>query len=261
MLFVLNIFMVTKPEAFGLAGAAAAVKASFVITAAWWLLFTLPALFVIKESPALPAAGGQGGLFQRAFSQLFTTFREIRGNKVVLTFLAAFVLYNDAVNTIIKMAVDYGKAIGLDNAGMFKALLITQFVGFPAAIVFGRLGEKIGPKRGILTGLAVYAGVCFWGWRMTTQNEFFAMACIIGLVQGGVQALSRSYFARMIPPERGGEYYGFYNMLGKFAAVIGPSLMGVTALLTDSRTSILSLLILIVGGGLLLTRVNPAQKT
>jgi MFS family permease len=149
------------------------------------------------------------------------------------------------VNTVIKMAVVFGRAIGLDSAGMLLALIVTQFVAFPAAILFGRIGERFGARRGILLGIAVYAGVCLFATRMNSPREFFAMAVVIGLVQGGVQSLSRSFFARIIPPEKGGEYFGFYNLLGKFAAVLGPTLMGVTALLTDARTSILALLVLV----------------
>jgi UMF1 family MFS transporter len=139
-----------------------------------------------------------------------------------------------------------------------KALVVTQFVAFPAAIVFGRIGEKWGAKRGIMIGIAVYAGVCLFATRMQSEREFFIMAGVVGLVQGGVQALSRSYFARLIPAEKGGEYFGFYNMLGKFAAILGPLLMGVTALVTDSRTSILSLLLLFGSGMWVLSKVRDA---
>jgi MFS transporter, UMF1 family len=160
------------------------------------------------------------------------------------------------VNTVIKMATDFGLAIGLDQNAMMQALVVTQFVGFPAAIIFGRIGEKWGPKRGIMLAIAVYTGVCIFATRMDTDREFFIMAAVVGLVQGGVQSLSRSYFARLIPAEKGGEYFGFYNMVGKFAAILGPLLMGVTALLTDSRTSILSLLLLFGGGMWLLAKVR-----
>jgi UMF1 family MFS transporter len=145
-----------------------------------------------------------------------------------------------------------------------KALVVTQFVAFPAAILFGRIGEKWGAKRGIMIGIVVYAGVCLFATRMNSEREFFIMAGVVGLVQGGVQALSRSYFASLIPAEKGGEYFGFYNMLGRFAAILGPLLMGVTALVTDSRTSILSLLLLFGGGMWVLSKVRdpaPAPAT
>lgn len=282
-LFVLCSMAVSSPEKFGLSGAVAAVNLAFLVVAAWWLLFTVPALLWVRETPGKPAlgsgesagvdvgvveradAGDRGGAvergrngssFTRGFRQLAVTFRDLRRDRRILFFLGGYLLYIDGVNTVIKMAVDFGKSIGLDSAGLLKALIVTQFVAFPAAIVFGRIGEKFGPKRGIVIGILVYAGVCVFATRMDSQREFFVMAVVIGLVQGGVQSLSRSFFARLIPAEKGGEYFGFYNMLGKFAAVIGPTLMGATALLTNSRISILSLLLLFGGGLWLLSKVR-----
>jgi UMF1 family MFS transporter len=212
----------------------------------------------VRETPAAPAAG-EGSTLTRGFRQFAATFRDIRRHRSILLFLGAYFLYIDGVNTVIKMAADFALSIGLDQAGLIKALLVTQFVAFPSALLFGRIGEKFGAKRGILLGLAVYTGVCAFATRMDSQREFFIMAVVIGLVQGGVQSLSRSFFARLIPEEKGGEYFGFYNMLGKFAAVVGPTLMGVAALLTDSRTSILALLLLFGSGGWLLTRVRAGE--
>ena len=249
-LFAVLVLAVAEPEKFGFAGKIEAVHAGFWITAGWWLVFTIPAMLWVRETPGT-AAVGAGSVLTRGFRQLARTFAEIRRDRRILFFLGGYFLYIDGVNTVIKMAVDFGRSIGLDTAGMMKALLVTQFVAFPAAILFGRIGERFGAKRGIMLGIVVYAGVCVFAARMDSQAEFFAMAVVIGLVQGGVQSLSRSYFARLIPAEKGGEYFGFYNMLGKFAAVIGPTLMGVTALLTDSRTSILSLLLLDAAKGAL----------
>jgi MFS transporter, UMF1 family len=254
-LFAVLVFAVDQPERFGFADKVEAVNTGFWITAGWWLLFTVPALLWVRETPSV-AAVGKGSVLTRGFRQFATTFRDIRRAPHILYFLGGYILYIDGVNTVIKMAVDFGRGIGLETAGMMKALLVTQFVAFPAAIVFGRIGEKFGAKRGIMIGIAVYAGVCVFATRMDSQREFFIMAVVIGLVQGGVQSLSRSYFARLIPAEKGGEYFGFYNMVGKFAAIFGPTLMGVTALLTDSRTSILSLLLLFGGGIWLLSKVR-----
>jgi UMF1 family MFS transporter len=259
-LFAVLVFAVANPEKFGFAGRVEAVSTGFFITAGWWLLFTVPAILWIRETPGRPAIGG-GSVLTRGFRQFAATFRGLRRDRRILLFLGAYVLYIDGVNTVIKMAVDFGRAIGLDTAGMMTALLVTQFVAFPAAIVFGRIGERFGAKRGIMLGIAVYAGVCIFAARMDTQREFFIMAVVIGLVQGGVQALSRSYFARLIPAEKGGEYFGFYNMVGKFAAIFGPSLMGMTAMLTNNRTSILSLLVLFAGGMWLLAKVPDESMT
>ena len=261
-LFVACTTAVRDPARFGLAGAVEAVGASFVITALWWVVFTLPALVWVRETPAVPVAGG-GTLLTRGFRQFAATFREIRTQRPVLLFLGGYLLYIDGVNTVIKMAVDFGRALGLDAAGMLLALVVTQFVAFPAAIVFGRIGERFGARRGIMIGVAVYAALCVFATQLETQRGFMAMAVVVGLVQGGVQSLSRSYFARLIPAEKGGEYFGFYNMLGKFAAILGPTLMGVTALVSGTRYSILSLLLLFGGGLWLLSRVEepaPAPR-
>jgi len=159
------------------------------------------------------------------------------------------------------MATDFGTSLGFDSKTLIKALLITQFVGFPAAIAFGKIGERIGAKRGILIALVVYLGVTVWGYRMKNANEFFVLAIVIGLVQGGVQSLSRSLYARLIPKDKAGEFFGFYNMLGKFAAVLGPMLMGLVAVLTGNpRLSIFAVAALFIAGGTLLYFVRePAS--
>lgn len=158
------------------------------------------------------------------------------------------------------MAVDYGLSLGFQSDSLIKALLITQFVGFPAALVLGKLGQKIGAKSGILIGIAVYAAVTVWGYMMQSEWEFYVLAVVIGLVQGGVQALSRSLFAKIIPEKQSSEFFGFYNMVGKFAAVLGPALMGIVAYVTGStRVSILSLLVLLIGGAFLLVKLDVKQ--
>jgi UMF1 family MFS transporter len=156
------------------------------------------------------------------------------------------------------MAVDYGLAIGFESSDLLTALLVTQFVGFPAALLFGYIGARHGPKSGIMIALTVYILIVFWAWRMQSTWEFYGLAVAIGLVQGGIQSLSRSLYARLIPPDRAGMFFGIYNMLGKFAAVIGPLLVGaVTVLSNDSRTGILSVLILLLAGFAVLQRVDP----
>jgi UMF1 family MFS transporter len=260
-LFVLCAWMVNSPARFGLADSLAAVRLSFGLTAVWWAVFTIPALLWIRESPPRPATGG-GSVLLLGFRQLAATFRELRSDRRLLLFLTAYVLYIDGVNTVIKMATAFGLSAGIDEGGLLLALVITQFVGFPSALAFGRLGERLGARTGILIGIGVYALVCLFATVLDTTAEFFTMAIVIGLVQGGVQALSRSYFASLIPEGKGGEYFGFYNMVGKFSAIIGPTLMGVAALLLGTRASILSLLLLFGGGGWLLLRVpDPKPLT
>jgi UMF1 family MFS transporter len=260
VLFAVNVGMTLKPHLFGLPDAATGVKVSFIMVAVWWALFTLPLLMRVRErvfgAPASERGRGLGALKQ-AMTQLRSTFQRVRSMREVWRFLLAYWLYIDAVDTIIRMAVDYGLSLGLPSQSLIIALLITQFVGFPAAIMFAKLAARVGTKRSILLGIAVYLGVTVFGYFMKTATEFYVLAAVIGLVQGGVQALSRSFFSRLIPEAEAGEFFGFYNMLGKFAAVIGPALMGVVGLLTRStRLSILSLGVLFLAGGFLLLRVR-----
>ena len=257
VLFAGCVAMTLWPARFGLAGAEHAVRLSFLLTAIWWAVFSIPLFLVVREAGAT-IRGSLGSAIRGGLSQVATTFREIRRLRPVVLFLLAYWLYIDGVDTIIRMAVDYGMALGFGRNGLILALLITQFVGFPAAIAFGRIGTRLGAKTGILIGIGVYVGVTVWAFFMDSSWEFYALAVTIGLVQGGVQALSRSFYARLIPPERSAEFFGFYNMLGKFAAVVGPALMGIVGVATGSpRLAILSILVLFVGGGALLLFVKP----
>jgi UMF1 family MFS transporter len=261
VLFAVNVAMTLKPALFGLSDAAAGVRASFVMVGVWWALFTLPLLLRVQERVFAEVARSRAPLRQ-AFAQLRSTWKRVRSMREVWRFLLAYWLYIDAVDTIIRMAVDYGLSLGLPSQSLIIALLITQFVGFPAAVVFAKLAALIGTKQSILLGIAVYLGVTVFGYFMTTATEFYVLAGVIGLVQGGVQALSRSFFSRLIPEAEAGEFFGFYNMLGKFAAVIGPALMGIVGLLTHSpRLSILSLGVLFIAGGLLLMRVSEPSAS
>lgn len=255
LLFALNVWMTLKPATFGLPDAAAAVKLSFLMVAVWWVLFTVPLLLWVKE----PDGSGQSAVqaVRAGWRQLVDTFHEIRALRSVFLFLLAYWCYIDGVDTIVRMAVDFGLSLGLASSDLITALLITQFVGFPAAIVFGRIGERYGAKQGIYLALLVYGGVTLGATQMSSAQHFYILAVVIGLVQGGIQSLSRSYYATLIPAEKSGEFFGFYNMWGKFAAVLGPVMVGLTARLTGSAAlSLLSLLVLFVAGGYLLRRVG-----
>ncbi|MGV6827516.1 MAG: MFS transporter [bacterium] len=254
VLFAVNVFMVLKPGFFGLGGAAEAVKLSFLMVAGWWAIFSLPVLLLVPGpvNPVRPAAPIRG-----AFRELRSTFQEIRSQRMAFLFLIAYWLYIDGVDTIVRMAVDYGMSVGFESSDLLTALLVTQFVGFPAALVFGQIGKKLGPKTGIRIALVIYILVVFWAYRMEATWEFYGLAVAIGLVQGGIQSLSRSLYARLIPTERAGAFFGFYNMLGKFAAVLGPVLVGSVSVMTgDPRAGILSVLVLFVAGALVLERVR-----
>jgi UMF1 family MFS transporter len=260
LLFAVNAVMVSQPALFGIADAAQAVKLSFASVALWWLVFTVPALLLVREkasaAPLPPRAAISAGL-----AELRRTFGEVRGSRALLLFLLAYWFYIDGVNTIIKMAVDYGLALGFRQASLIQALLLVQFVGFPAALAFGWLGSRIGARAGILLALAVYTGVTLYAYRLDTETEFFVLAAVIGCVQGGVQSLSRSFFGRLVPAGKAGEFFGFYNMMGKAAAILGPLLAGTVALATgDSRLAMLSIALLFVVGGALLLRVPYRQS-
>jgi UMF1 family MFS transporter len=247
VLFALNVWMTLRPESFGLVNGSVAVRISFLSVAVWWALFSVP-LFLFVREPRIShrCEGMRASTGLRDFKAILV---EIGGNQAVLLFLAGYWLYIDGVNTIIVMAVDYGLSLGFDKSTLIIALLITQFVGFPSAIAFGKVGEKLGTKNGIFIAIAVYIGVCVWGYFMDREREFYVLAVAIGLVQGGIQSLSRSFYARMIPPESAARFFGFYDMLGRFAAVIGPFLMGLVGVVTGNpRYSIVAIIFLFVAG-------------
>lgn len=256
LLFALNVMMTLWPQRFGLSDSAQAVRVSFVLVAAWWALFTIPLFMFVTETRSPQPTSGRAAV-AAGLHQLADTFRQLRRLRAVWLFLLAYWCYIDGVHTIVRMAVDYGMALGFDPNSLIVALLITQFVGFPAALAFGRAGERLGAKPAIFAGIAAYAGATVWSYFMTEVWEFYALAVAIGLVQGGVQSLSRSFYARIIPAGQAGEFFGFYNMLGKFAAVLGPLLVGVAGALTGSpRLAILAIVVLFIAGALLLSLVR-----
>jgi len=256
LLFAGNVLMTLHPEWFLLADKAEAVRWSFISVAVWWALFTLPlARHVREEGGAESTHWGQAA--RDGFSQLSGTFHHLRGLRQVWLFLLAYFLYIDGVNTVARMAVDYGLALGFDAAVLMTALLMTQFIAFPSALALGWLGERWSCKGVLLICIGVYAAVCIWSSTMQNTVDFYWLAAAIGLVMGGVQALSRSMYARMIPAHQSAEFFGFFNMLGKFAAVIGPLMMGVTSIFTGSaRMSILVIVLLFAAGAALLYRVQ-----
>jgi len=221
------------------------------MVAVWWLLFAIP---IFRSRALRPATATlAGSAWRESIAELGQVFREVRRYRQVVLFLLGYWMYIDGVNTIMKMAVDYGLALKFPADSLIIGILIIQFIGFPATLLFGWLGDRISPLVGIFVAIAVYAAVTLYAVLMTNITEFYVMAVAIGCVQGAIQSMSRSYYGRLIPAERRGEFFGFYNMMGKFAAVLGPLLMGTTALLTgDSRSSLLSLVVLFVAGATLL---------
>ncbi|HET7203152.1 MAG TPA: MFS transporter [Steroidobacteraceae bacterium] len=265
LLFAGNVLMTQRPEWFGLANAAEAVRWSFVTVGIWWLLFALPCVLWVKERPFGTAAQGRRVSWRQAtregFVELAHTVGEIRKYRPLVWFLAAYILYIDGVNTVIKMAVDYGLSLGFDQSHLVKALLLTQFVAFPAALAFGWLGARIGARNGIFLALAVYLGATGYAYFLDDAGDFYLLAFVVGLVQGGIQSLSRSYYGRLVPRDKSSEFFGFYNMMGKASAIIGPTLVGITAAVTgDSRLSILSIIVLFVAGAALLVVARRAEQ-
>jgi UMF1 family MFS transporter len=261
LLLAVNVYLTLHPERFGFADASFVVRISFLMVAVWWFLFSIPLLVTVREVHDDLPGRLTSNILKEGFVRIWHTLHEVRALREVWLFLFAYWLYIDGVDTVIRMAVDYGLSLGIGRNDLILALLITQFVGFPAALLFGWAGGRFGTKNGILVGLTVYVLVTIAASKMSSAREFYGLAVAIGLSQGGVQALSRSLFARMIPAGRTGEFFGFYNMLGKFAAIIGPALMGWVGLVTGNpRAGILSLLLLF-GVGVVLLIVIPVTPT
>jgi UMF1 family MFS transporter len=256
LLLIVNAAWVLQPGLFGMPSAAWAVRASFLSVAVWWALFSIP-LFLHVPEPPRTGAPVPRGVVHEGFTRLATTFREIRRYRQLLVFLIAFWIYNDGISTIIKMATAYGDEIGIGLGHMVGALVITQFVGFPCALLFGRLAGGIGAKRAILLALAVYAAICIAGYFMSRPWHFWLLAAAVGTVQGGAQALSRSLFASMVPRHKSAEFFGFFSASAKFAGIFGPLVFGLVSQLTGaSRLSIVVLIVFFIAGAILLARVD-----
>ena len=256
LLFLVNVFMYLKPEIFGIPDGATAIKLSFLSVAVWWAVFTIPLILFVPEPKNYDTVDFKNAV-RMGWVQLVQTFKEIRNMKVVGTFLLAYWFYIDGVDTIIRMAVDYGMSLNFPGESLIIALLIVQFVAFPAALIYGWLASKIGTKTAIMVGIIAYSFITLLGYFMTEAWHFYVLAILIGLFMGGIQALSRSLYTRIIPPAKSAEFFGFYNMLGKFAAIIGPALMGTIALATGSaRLGILSILLLFILGAFFLNKVD-----
>jgi UMF1 family MFS transporter len=260
LLLALNAAWVLKPRLFGLAGTGAAVSASFLSVAVWWALFSVPFLRRVPEPPAHPAPGATRGAAREGLVRLVATLREVRHHRQLALFLVAFWVYNDGIGTIIKMATAYGDEIGITLGSMTLALLVTQIVAVPFTFLFGVLARRIGAKAAVVWALAVYVLISVGGFYMRTTAHFYALAFLVGTVQGGSQALSRSLFGALVPRHRTSEFFGFFSTSSKLAGIAGPIVFGVVSQTTGgSRLSILSLIIFFVVGGLLLLRVDVAE--
>ncbi len=256
LLLILNLMMVTKPAWFGLPDAGWAVRLSFVTVALWWGIFSLPLLRKVPE-PFLKNADLKTSGIGGALVSLRHTFGEIRRYRQLSTFLAAYWIYNDGIGTIVKMATIYGAEIGIGISDLMGAMVLTQAIGIPFALLFGRVSVSFGVRRTILGTLVAYALISAGGYFMATATHFYILAAMVGMVQGGAQALSRSLFASMVPRHRTAEFFGFYSTSGKLAGIAGPLVFALVGQLAGtSRLGILSLVLFFALGGWLLSRVD-----
>lgn len=239
-------------------------RLTFLITGAWWLAFTIPLLRTYKQRFGKEREGGAAGVLHNialTFKGLLTTMRRIAHDRVLLVFMVAFFFYIDGVHTVISMATSYGAALGIDSTQLVLALLVTQFVAFPSAIIYGKLAGRVGTLQMIIVAVAAYVGiVLFAAFFLKTAVEFWILAILVGMFQGGVQALSRSYFGKIIPKERSNEYYGFFDIFGRYASVMGTLLVSVVTSLThDPSLGVLSIGILLVVGLVMLVKLSRMQ--
>lgn len=235
-----------------------ASRLAFVVTAIWWFSFTIP---MLKNVIQVYGVKREKNVLASSFSRLGTTFKEIRKYRTVFLFLIAYFFYIDGVGTIISMSTAYGTDLGIKSTDLLIILFVTQLVAAPFAIVYGKLAKKFSSKKMLYVGIIVYMGVCIYAFFMDSTLDFWILAMLVATSQGGIQALSRSYYAQLVPKHKANEFFGFYNIFGKFASVMGPLLLGVTAQITgNSSYGVFSLVILFIIGFIVLTKVPEIKE-
>jgi UMF1 family MFS transporter len=267
VLLAANLAWIQRPDLFGLPSgeglseqaASLPARLAFVSVAVWWIVFSLPLLRRVPEPPRTLEQDepGRGSVVATSFVRLGETLRQLMGFRQAFLMLLAFLIYNDGIQTIIKMATAYGTEIGIGQSSLIAAVLLVQFVGVPCAFLFGLLAARIGAKRSVFVGLLAYTVISIIGYYMTTAAHFFVLAGLVGVVQGGTQALSRSLFATLIPAHKSGEFFGFYSVFEKFSSIFGPLLFSLTIAATgSSRNAILSVIAFFAVGAMLLAFVD-----
>lgn len=259
VLLLLNLAWILQPQTFGFADAAAATKASFVSVAVWWLVFSLPLMRRVPEPPVSFDAGERAdqGMLTMAFGRLGRTLRDIRQYRHAFTLFLAMLLYQDGIQTIIRMASVYGAEIGIDQNAQIAAFVMVQFIGIPFSFLFGSLGARIGTKRALFIALGVYTITSILGYFLHTVVQFFILAGLVATVQGGAQALSRALFARLIPVRKASEFFGFYAVAERFATVLGPLVFTLSVAITgSSRFAVLFIIAFFAAGAALLSLVD-----
>lgn len=257
---LLALVAVQKPALFGLADSFAAMKASFLLTAVWWGLFSIPLFRWVPEPPLAGPRIRLAELPSVTLRQLGTTFGHLKQYRQALLLLVAVAIYSDGIGTIVRMAATFGTDLGVSPAVLIGTVLAIQFVGIPFALLFGALGAKIGAKWAILVALVVYCAITVYAYFVRGTVGFVVLGLLVGTVQGGAQALSRSLFASFVPPQHSSEFFGFFSIFEKFAGILGPALFGIVVASTgSSRAAILGVVVFFVVGGALLLRVNVAE--
>jgi UMF1 family MFS transporter len=267
LLLALNLAWIMKPAWFGLPSGEGLTEAqstlptrlAFLSVAVWWLVFSIPLFRQVREPPPRPGVA-PGSTVRDAFVELGHTFRHLGRYRQAVLMLLAFLIYNDGIGTIIRMASIYGTEIGIGKGALIASIMLVQFVGIPFSFLFGALAGRFGAKRMIFGGLVVYGGIGVLGYFMTNATHFLILALLVGIVQGGTQALSRSLFASMIPRERSAEFFGFFAVVEKFAGIFGPAVFSIAIALTgSSRSALLSVIAFFVVGGTLLHFVDVGR--
>jgi UMF1 family MFS transporter len=257
ILLIFNLAMILKPQYFGIPDAEWGTRLSFLTVSIWWAIFTIPVLKNVSEPPVVPISGESANPLRASLQRLSLTYHNIRKYREAFKFLMAFWLYNDGIGTIISMAVIFGAEINIAQEHLVGSILAVQVVGVPFSVLFGKMAGRIGTKNAIFVGLVIYTGIAAGGYFIQTALHFWILAVLVGFVQGGTQALSRSLFGTLIPKSRSAEFYSFYDVSSKFAGIIGPAVFGVVGQMAgSSRLSIVSLVVFFVVGGLILLNVD-----
>ena len=263
LLLVALLFPIQNPEAFGLRDGDLATRVAFVVVGVWWALFSIPLFLRVGEPPRQLEADetDAASAVKTALTRLRETAAEMLGDyRHAFLMLIAFMIYNEGIGTTIRMGGIYAASQNFETSKVITAILMIQFVGIPCAFLFGWLGPMIGTKRAILIGLGVYCATSVYAYRMETITDFYVMAVLIALVQGGTQGLSRSLFASMVPKHKASEFFGFFSVFAKVAGIFGPLLFGLVIEATGSiRQAILSVIVFFVVGGFLLFRVDVEE--
>lgn len=253
-LFLLNALMSIYPSSFGLASQAEAIRVSFLMVSIWWLLFLIPLFLNFKENKTEQHSMS---VFISSFKNIFNTLKSVYQYKNAFLFLIAFFLFIDGAHTVIYLASTFALNLGLETSSIIQALILVQFVAFPATLLWGYVANKYGDKLVLYITIASYICIIIYSTTLSSALEFYLLAAWVGFVQGGIQGSSRGMFGKLIPKEKAGEFFGLYNVMGRAGAILGPLMVGtLLTLYGNVRIALLPIAVLFIIGGILLTRVK-----